>query len=116
MNIYLYIAIFLMLILAALIFGFVLGAHVRKKETGWKDAAKENPPEFIGLIQNYPVALYAPDFGVIVDQAEWHPKARRWLSVPYGDPVAPFAWFDLPPAPWPDLQDIASHDPVDTYI
>lgn len=89
--------------LACLLLGYYLGQLDTPDASLWRDSRNESPPDHGPVIQNYPVALYAPDFGVIVDQAEYHPHRReKWLSVPYGDPVHPFAWYDLPAPPWPD--------------
>lgn len=88
--------------------GYAVGRNSKRESASlWKDAATSDPGDYGRVIQTYPVALYAPDFGVIVDQAEFHPnKSDKWLSVPYGDPVRPFAWYDLPAPPWPALQDM----------
>jgi len=83
---------------------------------GWKLVKEESPPNFGSVIVNYPVALFDAEFGVVVDQAEYHPKSGEWLSVPHGDVMRPYAWYDLPFPEWPKSQHDAPRRRVDDYI
>lgn len=108
--------------LCACVIGFYIGYLSRPKAASrWKLVNVELPPDFGRVIVNYPIAMFDPEFGIIVDQAEYHPNAsEKWLSVPYGDPVMPYAWFDLPFPAWPgngaDTADMGARGRVDTYI
>jgi len=65
-------------------------------DTRWNLCMKKMPYDH-GRIINYPVAFYDEEFGIVIDQAEYHPgKTRPWLSVPDGTPCYPYAWYDLP--------------------
>lgn len=103
----------------ALFCGLALGAYIGVEASyKWKYCRDLLPPNKGRNIVNYPVAFFDDEFGVIVDQAEYHPnRADKWLTVPNGEPCAPFAWFDLPFPPYPDKpQDIGKSGGVDTYI
>jgi len=93
--------------------GACLGYQAGKEsiKDNWKFCNDELPPDFGRVIINYPVAFYYDDFGVIVDQAEYHPnRPGKWFLVPSGEVCRPFAWFDLPYAPLPDApQDIVKN-------
>lgn len=69
-------------------------------------------PASKNYIENYPVAFFDKEFGIVHDQAEYHGRRLpAWRSVPDGTPVHPYAWFDLPSAPHPRRsQDMGSVD------
>ena len=87
------------------ILGLWLGYELHKvAKLNWILCDDRLPPD-TGFICTYPVAFFDPDFGVIVDHAEFHAREAIgtgiWLTVPHGEPCLPYAWFDLPAAPWP---------------
>lgn len=48
-------------------------------------------------IRNYPIAVYDPEIGLIIEFAEYHHhESNPWRLVGDGYPVHPFAWFELP--------------------
>lgn len=71
----------------------------KRESRGWVifDEYSENRPPVTGTVVAYPVAAYAPEYGVIVDMADW--VAGQWRLTGSGDPVRPFAWYDLPRPP-----------------
>jgi len=81
----------------------LLAAYVlTRTEKRWYFLDEKTPVEFTSIM-NYPVALFGEEFGVIVDQAEYHPHGpAKWVTVPHGEPCYPYAWFDLPSPPPPD--------------
>jgi hypothetical protein len=83
--------------------GIFVGTKIESRWNRWHYVA-DSCPSSEAIIHNYPVAFFDDEFGVIIDQAEYHPArslGRRWLTVPDGAPCHPFAWYDLPYAPWP---------------
>lgn len=50
---------------------------------------------------SYPVAIFEPECGVIVDMADWLPNTRQWRLASSGEPVTPYCWYRLPSAPHP---------------
>lgn len=90
-------------ILITLSIGVYIGIYLfESADNRWNYCADKLPPDTGRAIVNYPVAFFDEEFGVIVDQAEYHPnRAVKWLTVSEGAPCYPFAWYDLPPAPWP---------------
>jgi hypothetical protein len=110
-------------VIIALMFGayvflvaYIMGKGKSQNKSNWKLVTEESPPNYDSVILNYPVALYDAEFGVIVDQAEYHPKSGEWLSVPHGDVMRPYAWYDLPFPEWPKSQYGVPLKRVDTYI
>jgi hypothetical protein len=107
--------------LCALLFAFgVLGIYIGReieRGTRWIFCDDELPPSK-NHIENYPVAFFDDEFGIVHDQAEFHRnRAHKWLSVPDGTPVKPFAWYNLPPAPHPrGVQDSRIKGGVNDYI
>lgn len=101
--------------LAFLVLGVYIGAEVPGK---WQHCEESLPPDTGRTIVNYPVAFFDEEFGVVIDQAEYHPnRAEQWLTVSEGTPCKPFAWYDLPLAPHPRVpQDIPRRRAVDDYI
>ena len=104
------------LLLITLICVSVLG-HLDVRSGEWVFCEDALPPPK-NHIENYPVAFFDPEFGIIHDQAEYHGRrAHKWLSVPDGTPVHPFAWYDLPPAPHPrGTQDVDAKFGINDYI
>ena len=97
----------------------VLGIYAGSENPGqWKYRTDESPPDRGRAIKNYPVAFFDSEFGIVVDQAEYHPnRADKWLTVPAGDTCNPYAWYDLPYPPHPRIpQDMPSRRAIDTYI
>ena len=94
--------VFVVVLFIMLFIGLVLGVYLAKETfNNWHCCGDVAPPDN-GTIMNYPVAFFDEEFGVVVDQAEYHPgKASEWVTVPNGDPCKPFAWYDLPYPPWP---------------
>ncbi len=65
----------------------------------WRSWPESKPPAYPD-IRNYPVAVYEPEIGVIIDFAEYHPSwLEPWRLVGDGYTVHPFAWYDMPPLP-----------------
>lgn len=103
-----YIAMWALLLVVG-VFGFILGM-MTEKSSRWKLFPAQMPRKTGRTITNYPVAFFDEEFGIIVDQAEFHPnRAQQWLTVPDGDPCKPFAWYDLPNPPHP-MDTIPSDD------
>ena len=109
-----FIAVLFIVAFIMLVLGYYLG-----KETvnNWHHCHDATPPKH-GAIVNYPVAFFDDEFGVVVDQAEYHPyRAAQWVTVPNGDPCKPFAWYDLPYPPWPRwIQHTDGGSTFDPYI
>ena len=85
-----------------MVIGIYVGSELDRKSR-WNYCDDILPPSHPDIV-NYPVAFFDDEFGVVVDQAEYHPnRFNKWLTVPDGDPCKPFAWYDLPypPAPPP---------------
>ena len=92
--------LFLLLIIIY-IFGIFIGRRI-ERGSRWNYCAEKLPSPKGRAIINYPVAFFDEEFGVILDQAEYHPnRANKWLSVPGGDVCHPYAWYDLSVAPHP---------------
>ena len=104
------------LIVIVLFIGIYIGSELDRKSR-WNYCDDISPPSH-SVIVNYPVAFFDDEFGVVIDQAEYHPnRAVKWLTVPDGDPCKPFAWYDLPYAPHPRLsQDMGRSRRLDDYI
>jgi len=99
---YFSLAAILSLILIVFFVSAIIGIHLQKQDgPKWIHCEDELPPSHSSIV-TYPVAFFDEEFGVVVDQAEYHPnRTDKWLSVPEGHPCHPFAWFDLPYSPWP---------------
>lgn len=112
------VAAFISVLFVAVFVSLAIGAFLATEaENKWVYCADELPPDTGRAIVNYPVAFFDEEFGIVVDQAEYHPhRAAKWLMVPHGEQCRPFAWYDLPTAPHPRIpQDIGSRPGVDTY-
>lgn len=103
MNIALTGAAFFSVLCIVTMLALILGAYIGREIPGkWKFCTDELPLNNGRVITNYPVAFFDDEFGVVVDQAEYHPnRAVKWFTVSEGAPCYPFAWYDLPSAPWP---------------
>jgi hypothetical protein len=99
------------------IIGIYIGTKIESKFSHWHYTNDKNPPAS-GPIKNYPVAFFDTEFGVIMDQAEFHPNSvPHWRTVPDGYACHPYAWYDLPYAPWPEsTQDKPIRTGVNDYI
>lgn len=103
----------------AMFIGLVIGVYLfESADNLWRFCADELPPDNGRAISNYPVAFFDDEFGIVVDQAEYHPhRPDKWLTVPDGYPCRPFAWYDLPSPPHPRIpQDVLPRNAVDNYI
>lgn len=79
--------------------GYQIGFAVSNR---WHYCSDVLPPKSGRTIKNYPVAFFDHEFGIVVDQAEYHPNGvDKWRTVPYGEPCYPYAWYDLPNPPHP---------------
>lgn len=95
------IALIFIVAFICLVFGIYAGSEMPGK---WKFCVDELPLNNGRVIVNYPVAFFDDEFGIVVDQAEYHPnRPHKWLTVPDGDPCTPFAWYDLPYPPHPRI-------------
>ena len=88
--------VFLLLIILAMLalyVGWVLQYDAAELWHRWPDV---KPRAYLD-IRNYPIAVYDPEIGLIIDFAEYHPhESEPWRLVGDGYSVHPFAWFDLP--------------------
>ena len=109
--------IILSVMLLIAVYAVVWLGHVEVYAGGWIFCEDAVPPPK-NHIENYPVAFFDAEFGIIHDQAEYHGRrAHKWLSVPDGTPVHPFAWYDLPSSPHPrQTQDIGIKTGINDYI
>lgn len=96
------------LVLAGIFLGVLCGIYYEKRR--WRFCA-ESLPKRDGPVMNYPVAFFDDEFGIVVDQAEYHPnRVDTWVMVPNGEPCRPYAWFDLPSPPHPYMAPVAVSD------
>lgn len=99
--------------------GLYIGIQLfESADNRWRFCTDELPPDNGRIISNYPVAFFDDEFGVICDQAEYHPaRPDKWLTVSEGTPCHPFAWYDLPAPPHPRIpQDVPSRNAIENYI
>lgn len=98
------------------IFGLWLGVEIGNASK-WNYYPASAPKNKGREIMNYPVAFFDDEFGVVIDQAEYHPnRPVRWATVPHGDPCYPFAWYDLPNPPHPQHTTPSIKTGINDYI
>lgn len=112
-----YVVIIFIVASCCFIIGIMAAYDYNKYDDKWKYCHEKLPEDRGRIIINYPVAFFDDEFGIVVDQAEYHPnRADKWLTVMDGIPCSPFAWYDLPYPPYPPLsQHVGPRGGVDTY-
>lgn len=109
-----------LIFIGGLVIGLVLKAQPIQANylARWYFCSSELPPNRGSVISNYPVAFFDAEFGIIVDQAEYHPNsAPHWRMVHDGEPCQPYAWYDIPfPLHPRGPQDMVSPKSFSTYI
>ena len=95
-------AIWISLIIISFI-GVIIGIYLfESADNLWRFNQDELPPDNGRVISNYPVAFFDDEFGIIIDQAEYHPNRNdKWVTVSEGMSCNPYAWYDLPSPPHP---------------
>ena len=103
--------------ISIVLFGLYLGRWTERGTNRWI-FCKDELPKPKNHIENYPVAFFDSEFGIVIDQAEFHPeKLGKWRMVLTGEPCQPFAWYNLPAAPRPrGTQDIRIKTGINDYI